>query len=89
MFYLFYFILLLSFRRYFGVIISHRQAAIFTARRSEMVDVMDHTLFYLNRSAMVCIYSPYSTVPRYVSFWLYLKDILVWSSMMSDPVVIE
>ena len=56
-----------SYRRYFGVIVPHRHAAVFTARRCELVDVMDHTLHYLNRNAMVQIYSPYSGLPRYVS----------------------
>ena len=56
-----------SYRRYFGVIVPHRRAAVFTARRCELVDVMDHTLHYLNRNAMVQIYSPYSGLPRYVS----------------------
>ena len=60
-------ILFSSYRRYFGVIVPHRRAAVFTARRCELVDVMDHTLHYLNRNAMVQIYSPYSGLPRYVS----------------------
>ena len=53
-----------SYRRYFGVIVPHQKAALFTARRAELVDVMDQTLYYLNRSAMVQIYSPYSDAPR-------------------------
>ena len=56
-----------SYRRYFGTIIPHQKAAIFTARRAEMVEVMDQTLHFLNRQAMVRIYSPYSDVPRHVS----------------------
>ena len=37
-----------SYRRYFGVIIPHKKAAIFSARRSELIDVMDQTLHYLD-----------------------------------------
>ena len=65
-------ILFSSYRRYFGVIVPHRRAAVFTARRCELVDVMDHTLHYLNRNAMVQIYSPYSGLPRYVSPFIKL-----------------
>ena len=76
---------LFSYRRYFGVVIPHQKAALYTARRSELIDVMDQTLFFLNRSAMVRIYSPYSDVPRYVSisslYLAYLINILIlnWS----------
>ena len=61
-----------SYRRYFGVIVPHRRAAVFTARRCELVDVMDHTRHYLNRNAVVQIYSPYSGLPRYVSPFIKL-----------------
>ena len=56
------------YRRYFGVVVPHKKAAVFTARRCELIDVMDQTLTYLDRTAMVRIYSPYSDVPRYVSY---------------------
>ena len=57
------------------MIVPHQKAAIFTARRGELVDVMDQTLFYLNRNALVRVYSPYSSVPRYVSFYTYFEDV--------------
>ena len=62
-----------SYRRYFGTIIPHQKAAVFTARRAEMVEVMDQTLHFLNRQAMVRIYSPYSDVPRHVSIIMTIR----------------
>ena len=61
----FYFV---RYRRYFGVVLPHKKAATYTARRSELIDLMDQTLFFLNRTAMVRVYSPYSDLPRYVSY---------------------
>ena len=53
----------LSFRRYFGIVISHFQVAIYTARRDEMVDVVQATLFYMNPDAPIPVHSPYSALP--------------------------
>ena len=65
-----------SYRHYFGTIIPHQKAAVFTTRRAEMVEVMDQTLHFLNRQAMVWIYSPYSDVPRHVSAHFHLVVML-------------
>ena len=70
-----------SYRRYFGVIVPHKKAAIFSARRSELIDVMDQTLHYLDPKAMVRIYSPYSDVPRYVSVVYYICHFVVIRSI--------
>ena len=43
-----------------------------------MVEVMDQTLHFLNRQAMVRIYSPYSDVPRHVSAHFHLVDFVVY-----------
>ena len=48
------------------MIVPHQKAALFTARRAELVDVMDQMLYYLK----VQIYLPYSDVPRLVSYLL-------------------
>ena len=41
-----------------------------------MVEVMDQTLHFLNRQAMVRIYSPYSDVPRHVSLIMTIRLII-------------
>ena len=51
-----------SFRRYFGIVISHFQVAIYTARRDEMVDVVQATLFYMN---------PDAPIPVRVECWMF------------------
>ena len=63
------------------MIVPHQKAALFTARRAELVDVMDQTLYYLN--AMVQIYSPYSDAPRLVS---YLLELIVYHSQCPTQV---
>ena len=60
------FVLLFSFRRYFGIVITHFQAAIYTARRDEMVDVVQATLFYMNPDAPIPVHSAYSALPYQV-----------------------
>ena len=57
-----------SFRRYFGIVITHFQVAIYTARRDEMVDVVQATLFYMNPDAPIPVHSPYSVLPYQVEF---------------------
>ena len=52
-----------SFRRYFGIVITHFQVAVYTARRDEMVDVVQATLFYMNPDAPIPVHSPYSALP--------------------------
>ena len=52
-----------SFRRYFGIIIPHFQVAIYSARRDEMVDIVQATLFYMNPDAPIPVHSPYSALP--------------------------
>ena len=73
-----------SYRRYFGVIVPHQKAALFTARQAELVDVMDQMLYYLK----VQIYLPYSDVPRLVS---YLLESIVCRSQypMQDSLMFE
>ena len=61
------FLILCSFRRYFGIVISHFQVAIFTARCVEIADVVQATLFYMNPDAPIPVHSPYSALPYEVS----------------------
>ena len=65
-------IFLFSFRRYFGIVITHFQVAIYTARRDEMVDVVQATLFYMNPDAPIPVHSPYSALPYQVLSYFYL-----------------
>ena len=51
---------------YFGIVITHFQVAIYTARRDEMVDVMQAALFYMNPDGPIPIHSPYSALPYQV-----------------------
>ena len=46
--------------------ITHFQAAIYTARRDEMVDAVQATLFYMNPDAPIPVHSPYSALPYQV-----------------------
>ena len=66
------------------MIVPHKKAALFTARRAELVDVMDQMLYYLK----VQIYLPYSDVPRLVS---YLLESIVCCSQypMQDSLMFE
>ena len=57
------FILLYSYRRYFGIVISHYQVALYSARRDEMVEMVQATLFYMNPDAPIPVHSPYSALP--------------------------
>ena len=58
---------LISFRRYFGIVLTHYQVAIYTARRSEMIDVVHAFLFYLNPERPIPVHSPYSSLPYQVT----------------------
>ena len=46
-----------SYRRYFGIEISHLQMAIYTSRREEMIGVVRSTLRYLSADAPVFVHS--------------------------------
>ena len=70
--------MIFRYRRYFGVVVPHKKAAVYTARRSELIDLMDQTLFFLNRTAMVRVYSPYSDLPRYVSSYPFDQQFLIY-----------
>ena len=61
-----------SFRRYFGVEISHLQMAIYTSRREEMIGVVRSTLRYLNADEPIQIHalSPLSSPYQVFSFKL-------------------
>ena len=61
------------YRRYFGVIVTHQAAALFSARRNEMIDVLTLTLFYLDARSPVVVHSPFSDLPRAVM--IYIKII--------------
>ena len=54
------------YRHYFGVVVTHQAAALFSARRDEMIDVMTQTLFYLDARRPVVVHSPFSNLPRQV-----------------------
>ena len=77
-----------SFRRYFGIVISHFQVAIYTARRDEMVDVVQATLFYMNPDGPIPVHSPYSALPYQVSFlFQFLCLILIFSFLKHRDLV--
>ena len=57
------------YRRYFGVIVTHQAAALFSARRNEMIDVLTLTLFYLDARSPVVVHSPFSDLPREVMIY--------------------
>ena len=69
------FILLYSYRRYFGIVISHYQVALYSARRYEMVETVQATLFYMNPDAPIPVHSPYSALPYEVRTYLKLETI--------------
>ena len=52
-----------SFRRYFGIVISHFQLALYTARRDEMVEAVQSTMFYMNPSHPIPVHSTYTSQP--------------------------
>ena len=50
-----------SYRRVTGLIITHQRAALFTARRQEMIEVLERSFFYLLTHPEV--HSPHSKIP--------------------------
>ena len=72
------FVLLYSFRRYFGIVISHYQVALYSARRDEMVETVQATLFYMNPDAPIPVHSTYAALPYKVRILQnYLVNVLV------------
>ena len=59
---------LCSYRRVTGLIITHQRAALFTARRQEMIEVLERSFFYLLNHPEV--HSPHSEIPFQVIFRL-------------------
>ena len=59
---------LCSYRRVTGLIITHQRAALFTARRQEMIEVLERSFFYLLTHPEV--HSPHSEIPFQVIFRL-------------------
>ena len=57
-----------SFRRYFGIEVSHLQMALYTSRREEMINVVRSTLRYLNADEPVQIHSLSSLSSPYQVF---------------------
>ena len=57
------FVLLCSFRRYFGIVISHYQVALYSARRDEMIETVQTTLFYMNPDHPIPVHSTYAALP--------------------------
>ena len=57
------FVLLYSFRRYFGIVISHYQVALYSARRDEMIETVQTTLFYMNPDHPIPVHSTYAALP--------------------------
>ena len=54
------------------MIVTHYTSAVYSARRTEMVEVLGMTLFYLDRDRPVEIHSPYSDLPlQVIVFSLY------------------
>ena len=60
------------------MMLSHRQAAVFTARRLELCDVVDGTLFYLRPDS--CVHSYLSPLPyevcAFILIFSWLWDLL-------------
>ena len=54
-------VLFSRFRRLPGLLITHQRAALYTARRQEMIQVVELTLFYLLQRPVV--HSPMSDLP--------------------------
>ena len=68
-----------SFRRYFGIVISHFQLALYTARRDEMVEAVQNTMFYMNPSHPIPVHSTYTTQPYEVyKFFLECRGPFWW-----------
>ena len=67
--------LICSYRRYFSIVISHYQVALYSARRDEMVEVVQATLFYMNPDAPIPIHSAYSALPYEVRNCLNLEPL--------------
>ena len=61
-----------SFRRYFGIEVSHLQMALYTSRREEMIRVVRSTLRYLNADEPIQVHSlsPLSCPYQVISFKL-------------------
>ena len=58
--------MIFRYHRYFGVVVTHYTAMVYSARYAEMVEVLGQTLFYLNPNAPVQLDSPLSDLPRQV-----------------------
>ena len=58
-----FFVFLCSFRRYFSIVISHYQVALYTARQEEMIETVQKTLFYMNPEHPIPVHSTYATMP--------------------------
>ena len=56
-----------SYRRVTGLIITHQRAALFTARRQEMIEVLERSFFYLLTHPVV--HSPHSEIPFQVGWY--------------------
>ena len=79
-----FFIVFFSFRRYFGIVISHFQLALYTARRDEMIEAVQNTMFYMNPIHPIPVHSTYTTQPyevhllclvcRYSFWWVYVLN---------------
>ena len=63
--------MIFRYRRYFGVVVTHYTAMVYSARYAEMVEVLGQTLFYLNPNAPVQLDSPLSDLPCQVK-------VLIW-----------
>ena len=64
-----------SYRRVTGLIITHQRAALFTARRQEMIEVLERTFFYLLTHPVV--HSLHSEIPFQVGwYFLYVNHSL-------------
>ena len=60
--------------------ISHYQVALYSARRDEMVEAVQSTLFYMNPEAPIPVHSTYAALPYEVRSFLqriYLVNVLI------------
>ena len=58
-----------SFRRYFGIEVSHLQMALYTSRREEMISVVRSTLRYLNADEPIQVHALSSLSSPYQVFF--------------------
>ena len=57
--------------------ISHYQVALYSARRDEMVEAVQSTLFYMNPDAPIPVHSTYAALPYEVCTFLQINFLVI------------